>query len=293
MNSKRTRIRIACGEWTAEVLPGYSMNLISLKNRGEEIIRTPDGDEAFLRNPIVYGNTFLMPPDRTVGGRFVYGGKEYRLPINDPRGNNNLHGLMTDADFEITEKTECAVSGRYENRGERYPFAFACEISLLLTECGLQESYTFTNLEEYPIPLLFGLHSNFVCRRFLMVPGSGEYLFDRKSFTPGDHVVPLTELGTRLREGFDPTGTAVSNFLLSGGKTAVIDDFEYTVSDNFTHWVAWNGSGRDGFASVEPENGPANGLNIKNGAVILEAGASVRYQTMIRRRDLAAAEYKI
>ena len=285
MYNKLTRIEIACGEWTADVFPGYSMNLISLKNRGQEIMRTPECDEVFLQNHVVYGNTFLMPPDRTVGGRFVHDGKEYRLPLNDPRGNNNLHGLMTDADFDITKKTASSVSGRYENRGERYPFSFACEVSLVLTESGLQESYSFTNLERFPIPLLFGLHSNFICHRFLRVPGNGEYLFDRNSFTPGDRIVPLTELGIRLKEGFDPSGTAVSNFLLSGGKTAVIDDYEYTVSENFTHWVTWNGDGKRGFASVEPENGPANGLNMENGSVLLEAGESLSYQTFIHRRS--------
>ena len=286
---KQRRERISCGDWAAEVLPGYSMNLISLKFRGREIMRTPETEEEFSRNHIVYGNAFLLPPDRTVGGCFTFQGREYRLPVNDPRGNNNLHGLMTDADFEITEKSETSLSGRYVNRGERYPFAFVCDIRILLTESGLTETFAFTNPGEDPLPLLFGLHSNFVCRRFLMVPGAGEYIFDRSTFTPGDHVVPLTPQGELLKAGFDPTGTAVSCFLVSGGNTAVIDDIAYTASENFSHWVAWNGGGTAGFASAEPENGPANGLNMKTGYAVVEPGKSVRYQTEIRLADAGKA----
>jgi aldose 1-epimerase len=285
ISAKLDRIRITNKEWAAEIIPGYSMNLISLRFNDREIIRTPKNNNEFLENHIVYGNTLIMPPDRTVGGSFVFENKEYFLPINDPRGNNNLHGLMTDADFEIIQINGSSVRGRYENHGERYPFSFTCEISLQLTENGLKEILSFTNIEDHSIPLLFGLHTNFVCQQFLMVPGAGEYIFDRISFTPGSSAVPLTSLGKLLKEGFNPTGTAVSNFLVSESNTAIIDDFMYTVSPNFTHWVAWNGGGTSGFASVEPENGPANGLNMKNGYVLLDAGKTVCYDTLIHSRN--------
>ena len=281
-DKKLERIGISCGDWSAEVLPGYSMNLISLKYRDRQIMRTPENDDAFVRSHIVYGNAFLLPPDRTTGGKFTFEGKTYSLPVNEEKWGNNLHGLMTDADFVVTGSGKSYVSGRYVNEGERYPFKFTCDITVEVAEDGLSETYEFENTGDCSMPLLFGLHTNFASRGYVKVPVEKEYIFDRSTFTPGKEPVELTENGRLLLEGTDPTGKTISNFFVSAGDTAVIDDFEYIASPAFRNWVVWNCGGDKGFISVEPESGPANGLNMEGAFDVIEAGQRIVFTTKIR-----------
>lgn len=281
--SKMERVKIQNGDWEAEILPGYSMNVISLKCEGEQVLRTAPDDETFAAGHIVYGIAFLLPPDRTVGGKFTFEDVEYSFPINEPKWNNNLHGLMTDADFEIVERGSDFVKGRYINSGERYPFGFICDITVRLDGNGMKETFEFRNNGSGSMPVLFGLHSNFLSRGYVQVPVEKEYIFDRSTFTPGDRAVELTEKGKLVLQGTDPNGKALSNFFASSGNTAIIDKYRYTVSDTFRNWVVWNGGGESGFVSVEPESGPANGLNMDGGYQIVKPDESIVYEIEISR----------
>jgi hypothetical protein len=69
-----------------------------------------------------------------------------------------------------------------------------------------------------------------------------------------------------------------------GGHTAYLDNLSYTVSENFDHWILFNGRGESGLLCVEPQCGKVDGLNIKDGCKILnpneETGFWIELKTM-------------
>ena len=245
MRNKLEPVCLQQGDWQAKLLPGYAA--------------------------------------RTLGGCFSFEGKEYHLPINDSKGISNLHGLMTDAPFEVLEQEASHARFRYVNQSGRYPFPFAVTVTCRLQD-GCRMEYEFQNTGSTAMPLLFGLHANFADPGYIRVPVAGEIPMNRETFVPGDTVEALSDVGERINRGMKPSGTRISGFFTSAGHTAEIGKYEYVVSENFTHWVLWNGSGNDGFISIEPENGPVNGLRKPGGYQILEAGGVLTFQTLIRRK---------
>ena len=145
--------------------------------------------------------------------------------------------------------------------------------------------YTFQNTGSRTMPLLFGLHANFVAPGYIRVPVEGEIPMNRETFVPGDTVEELSEVGEQINHGMNPSGVRISGFFTSGGQRAEIGKYEYLVSENFTHWVLWNGTGHEGFISIEPESGPVNGLRKPGGYQILEPGETLVFQTEIRKKD--------
>ena len=77
MMNKLEKITLRRGDWEAVILPAYSANTLVLRCGGEDIMRTPENDDEFIASHIVYGSAFLLPPDRTVGGKFTFNGREY------------------------------------------------------------------------------------------------------------------------------------------------------------------------------------------------------------------------
>lgn len=284
MKDSLEKIKLISGAWKAELLPEYASSLFSLSFDDEDIIRKASSDAEFMTNHIVYGTAFLLPPDRTIGGNFFFEGKEYFLPINDSRGISNLHGLMTDAPFELISRDEAHAVLRYRNSGERYPFPFEVTVSCSL-EDGCKMEYAFTNTGETNMPLLFGLHANFTDMGFVKVPVRQEMPMNMETLVPDEIPGPLSKIGAEFAVGVNPTGTEISGFFTAGGYQAEIGKYTYTISDNFTHWVVWNDSGNDGFISVEPENGPVNGLKMDGVCAVLKKGETITYETIIRRKN--------
>ena len=285
MKNKLERLILRRGLWQAEILPGYAANTIRLRCGGEDVVRTPESDEEFLKDHIVYGICFLLPPDRTVGGRFTFGGETYTLPLNDAYKLSNLHGLMHDADFEVTEQTEERAVLYYSNRGERYPFHFNVTVTCRISETGYQVSYCFTNTGPGPMPLLFGLHANFKDQDWVKVPVAGEMMMDLRTKAPFPRVEALSEEGEALKAGEKSAEKKIQGFFTAQGHIAEIGDYRYCVSENFTHWVLWNGKGGEGFISVEPECGPVNGLQYDDGHIVLGKDQSIVFSTEIRRKN--------
>ena len=93
-------ITVKSGDWSADICPRLGGNIIRLTYRGENVFRALE-DEAELKiNPYLWGAPILMPANRTKEAKFVFEGKEYRLPLNEPRFNCHLHGLVLYQEFE-------------------------------------------------------------------------------------------------------------------------------------------------------------------------------------------------
>lgn len=262
-------LRLRCSDWQAEIYPECGMNLTALSFAGEEIFRAP-ADESMLRENLhLYGNPLLMPANRTKAGRFTFCGKGYELPINEPTRGNHLHGMMADAPFEVVRQTENEVCAIYRNRGERYPFAFDMIITDRLTEQGWTRTVDLLAREDMPYTLAF--HSTFIQPTAFSVPIGRRSVCDENYIPTGETVEA------------EPLGKVISGFYRAAGCSAVVGDYLFTVSENFDHWILFNGGGEQGFLCIEPQCGGVNGLN-SGECSILRAGNKAEFSLAIRRK---------
>lgn len=255
-----TPVTIEHGLWKAVIVPDFGMNVISLTCNGKEIMRRPQDMAALEERPRLYGIPILIPANRTAGGTFTFEGKTHEgfFPINEPARNNSVHGLMSTAPFQVVELTENSITALYENRGARYPYPFDMTVRVTLTDSGMEHNLTIKALER--MPYTFGYHSTFAEPKQFHTPIGRLYVRDDRLLPTGE-MVQIDDLG----ETFD-------SFFESVGNTVKLDEFLFTVSDNFDSWVLFNGDGKSGFLCVEPQCGLVNGLNIPGGHRILDAG---------------------
>ena len=91
-------------DWEADILPETGANPVRLTFRGEAVLRPLEDKSVLAVNPFLWGSPILIPANRTDGGRFSFDGREYHLPLNEARLNNNLHGMMYTLAFPTEKK---------------------------------------------------------------------------------------------------------------------------------------------------------------------------------------------
>ena len=119
MSSFEHSVILRAGAWTAEILPSFGMNMVSLRVDGKPVLREAGDLHMLETSPFLHGIPLLFPAKRTSGGQFTFEGETYQLPINEPAFGNHLHGLMYNAPFRVVRITESEVTAVYENSGDR------------------------------------------------------------------------------------------------------------------------------------------------------------------------------
>lgn len=266
-------LRLEHGDWTAAVVPEVGMNLVSIRYKGEPILREPDCMATLKAGPVVYGNPLQIPANRTAHGRFSFDGEEYSLPLTEPARDNHIHGLLHSSAFTVTSCTQGSAEGEYTNRGEIFPFPFRAQVSISLGDDGCRESITVTNTGEKDMPLVFGVHTLFAERDSFSVPL--ERIWEvNDCFIPTGVLRELNETERSYTTGAASEGVRVGGFYSSAGHTARVGDSYLTVSENFDSWVLWNAAGDQHFIAIEPQQGPVNALNSGIGIIRLAPGQS-------------------
>ena len=160
----------------------------------------------------------------------------------------------------VEEKTPNSVTARLVNKGDLYPFSFELEITDTLTENGLTRALTLKNTGSEPMPYTLGFHMTFREPESFCVAVKDRYAVDA-AYIPTGELLPLTPVQRAYRQGFSPDGSKISGIYRSCGQTARIGRFTMTVSEQFDHWVLFNGNGKEGYLCIEPQCGAVNGLN--------------------------------
>ena len=269
------------GDWEAEIVPSYAMNVIRLTYQGENILRPPAKPEDLDANHFVYGTPFLFPPNVTLDDSFVFEGEKYTLPYPEMGGRRHQHGLLYNADMEITERDDTHLVGVFLSGADRYPFPFRLTISCELGDSGLKQRFCVENIGGKRMPFLLGLHTTFMAQPEFCVSIKNGWTRQESSPMP----VGPRELTDEEREyltGTSPSGKNVhGQFTDDGRHTAVIGRYVYRLSDNFTTWVLWNKGGNEGFISLEPQSGSVNGLNMDGHYIVLEPVETEIFNTEI------------
>ncbi|MBQ8407557.1 MAG: aldose 1-epimerase [Clostridia bacterium] len=278
-------ITIKSGKWQAHICPRLGGNVIQLTYAGQDVLRPLDDEEQLKENPYLQGAPILMPANRTFEGRFSFEGREYSLPLNEPQNNCNLHGSVLYEAFDVVSTDEKnAVLRLVDKTCKSYPFPFSLTVTYSLSMGGLSADYEIENIGDGNMPLTFCLHTTFMEPEKFTVPIDMCQEKDSHHIPTGRYI----ELNTAEREIAECSpsrGKVISGYYRSCGNTAHVGDYIYSVSDNFDHWIFYNGAGKGGFLCVEPQAGAVNGLNTDDGHIVLSPGEKIRFETQISENE--------
>lgn len=279
----RDTVALKHGKWVGEICPRLGGNAVSLKYDGEDVLRPLESEEQLEINPYLQGMPILLPANRTYMGRFTFEGKEYSLKVNEPANNASLHGFVHLQSFELTEYGADRATVRYTNRSaEVYPFDFTLSVYYSVDEQGFSARYEIVNDGDGNMPLTFCLHTTFVEPESFCVPIDMCQEKDSHHIPTGRYV-ELNDGEKEIVTGSRSKGKVISGYYRSCGNIAHVGDYTYSVSDNFDHWIFFNGRGESGLLCVEPQAGAVNGLNIEGGHIVLPPHERIEFTTRISK----------
>jgi aldose 1-epimerase len=238
-------IILRAGAYSAAICPAMGANCFRLEYEGASLLRTPPSFAVFHENPNVFGMPLLFPPNRIRGGKFVFQGRTYSLPVNEEARGHHIHGFLSSTLFRTLEDelavapgsiqsstvpiqagASCRAAFSFEATKDSpyssFPHAFRVELSYSLdSNEGLSQRLKVENRGDSDMPLGLGFHTAFNCP---FIPGtapgdyrlrlavSSEILLDPETIIPTGKSVSGNELIAALRgEGIPPQGRALSS----------------------------------------------------------------------------------
>jgi aldose 1-epimerase len=149
-------IRLRHGDWIARIaLQGGAV--ASLTRAGQDVLRpTPVG----ATDPVDFACFPLVPyANRIAAGRFVFDGREIRLPVLPRFAPHALHGEGWLAVWTVLEQTESRLTLSLGDHG--WPWRYEARQTLSLSDDGLRIDLALTNRDATPMPAGLGLHPCF------------------------------------------------------------------------------------------------------------------------------------
>lgn len=275
---------IKSARWCAVINPDFGGNIVLLSQEGHPVCNPLYDESKLNENPFIYGSPMLLPANRTVNGKFSFENKEYTLPVTEKSSNANLHGYLYKQKFNVTDYNSQRISLRFENKGEIYPFPFEIRTTYSADGNSFYQRYEIVNTGKTTMPFTFALHTTFIEPENFSVPIISEQ--ERNEFfIPTGRLTPLNSQQRKYATGSQSKGIEICGYYKSNGNTARIGNLYYRVSDNFDHWVLYNGKGTSGLLCVEPQSGMVNGLNIKDGYKTLKPKEKVLFTTELFSAD--------
>ncbi len=101
--------------------------------------------------------------NRIAYGRFRWDGRDYQLDRNFGDHPHTIHGVGWHSAWTVLDASDSAVTLGLEHAAapHRWPFAFAAQLRMDLSETGLQVRLGLTNRHDRPAPVGLGLHPFF------------------------------------------------------------------------------------------------------------------------------------
>ncbi len=159
------------GEYV-QILPGNGGTVHQIALRAEsgtvqELLEN-DPPEDITRNPWFRGRVLFPFDDRVHAGRYRFDGVEYQLPINDPDGEDALHGFLYAQSLELcrsetSQQMACAVLTGEVAEWPGYPFRMGIRLTYTLDSEGFHLGMRIKNSGAVPAPFSVGWHPYFKC----------------------------------------------------------------------------------------------------------------------------------
>ena len=217
-------------EFSADI--GATCFRLFYKPLNAEILRTPNGESQRNTNVYLFGNPILFPPNRIRGGRVVFRGKEYVLPVNEPQTGCFIHGNLLNLPFAKKQISQSEIEFTYSAKKGEYlgfPHDFTVRRHYKLGENGLEEYTTVINDGVCEMPVMLAYHTTFNLDFYgdmqnvkLQVPVTQEYLRD-KNFLPTGETAYGRPRDLALANGeFVPAKQPFSAFYKANDKTVAL-----------------------------------------------------------------------
>jgi aldose 1-epimerase len=282
-------ITLAAGDLAATFVPRLSLVGSSLKHRGEEILGTRAGLEAWAQRGKTMGIPLLHPwANRLSDWSYVVDGRRVELPRGSAQVRADEHGLPIhgllhgETSWVVTEFTQTDVRAEYDfgadsRRMRLFPFAHVLTVHAILDPVGLQITTTLRATGDVAVPVAFGYHPYL---RPPAVPRSAwdiecslseQLVLDRRSVPTGEvrseRVAP-GPLGDRTFDHGYQSAAGARLRLRAGSRTIAVRFLEgYSHAQLFA-------PGTEDVLAFEPMTAPADALRTHNGLRTVAPGAS-------------------
>lgn len=295
---------------SAELLPAIGNNLYRFTCGGYEVLVRPtnlnsfalESDEVFK-----YGTPLLSPPNRVKKGRFIFKGREYELPLNEPP-DHHLHGEICAKAWEVIGYGASEEEGAWVTSQFRYaehpeimayfPHRLIFTMTYRLRDGRLYLEGGIANEGVEEAPFAFGLHPYFAVpfgsaeEIALRLPAAAEWPVTNQAFVMGTPEESAFSQG--LREGlpiknYPLLGCSLISMGQAADRTCRIEmsDRGYTIAYQFDQTFPYVVLFRPDWAeaySLEPYTYVTDAFNLPyehelTGARGIRAGEQVRFTT--------------
>lgn len=256
-----------------------------------------DGFEDTELCPSGRGQVLAPWPNRLGDGRYQFGGRAGRAPLDEPERGNAIHGLVRWLAWQPRWQAQNVLGlGCVLEPQPGYPWRLSLEVEYRLGRGGLVVTTAATNLDDAPAPFGIGFHpylsvgTSTVDAARLSLPASHALVTDERGLPVGERHVGGTELDFRVARPIGPTrlDTAFFGLARDGRGVARVElehpDEEHGVAlwvdGAFAYLMAYTGDTvgdlerRRRSIALEPMTCPPDALRSGTAVITLAPGAS-------------------
>jgi aldose 1-epimerase len=284
-------ITLAAGDLAATFVPRLSLVGSSLKQRGEELLGTRGGLEAWAQRGKTMGIPLLHPwANRLSGWSYEVDGRHVELARGSAHVRPDEHGLPIhgllhgETSWVVSEHTQTELRAGFDfgadsRRMRMFPFAHELAVHAMLDPVGLQITTTLTATGDVAVPVAFGYHP------YLRPPGvprsaweiessvSEQLVLDRSSVPTGEvrsERVASGALGERTFDHGYQSATGAWLRLRAAART-----IDLRLLEGYSHAQLFAPANEDVIA-FEPMTAAADALRSGNGLRTIAPGESFR-----------------
>lgn len=153
-----TEIELKAGAWSAVVSPHGA----SLRGASCDGMQAVTGYHGAANKQGGQGDVLIPFPGRVAGGRYVWDGVAYQLPITDKDGPNAIHGFVRKVDWSVESQSDSAVTFALGFAGaDGYPFPLQLRVTYSVSVAGLRVDAAIINAGTIDAPVAMGFHPYF------------------------------------------------------------------------------------------------------------------------------------
>ena len=224
------------------VVAGVAATLLSWQVGGRELLLTHSPEDM---GEGYQGKTILPWPNRIDHGRYTFGGKNLQVPINEPKRQAALHGLLSFVEWDLVRHDKDRVVLSYlVHPHYGYPFSLGFEIEYAVGSDGVTSTLTARNAGSTDAPFGTANHSYIAASDGKIdsiefeLPASTYYQTNDRLIPTGTAPVAGTQYDFRSarRLGSTTMDTAFTDLARQSDGTAVVR-FRRPGGENVELWV--------------------------------------------------------
>lgn len=265
---------------------GAGINDLQLRNSKGQLVSVIDGytseNQIIQDHFTAFKGSKLSPyPNRVFNGEYDFNGKKYQLPINEMEGNNSLHAFLHNQPFEVLDTSAdheaATVQLRHSYKGiaQGFPFPYDLSITYRFDQSGVSVTTEIINTGSEDMPAGDGWHPYFQFENINRVklkigdaqrvssnfnnPCNETHGFESKNYVEA----------TLLDDCFLLSDQAKNEISLEDEHTGLhFSVWQESLPNQYKYLQIYTPQNRKSIA-IEPVTCPPNGLNTKEGIIIL------------------------